>query len=80
MLFIKQILLVNYVIVFALQTVINSQYNECTYDYYEDLYWVKTEENYKPYECQKFDSINFIFFEKVNGLNAEDKEEMTKAF
>ena len=60
----------------------NSQYNECTCDYYEGLYWVKTDENYKSYECQKVDSINFAFFEKVtiNGLNVVDNEEMTMTF
>ena len=60
----------------------NSQYNECTCDYYEGLYWVKTDENYKSYECQKVDSINFAFFEKVtiNGLNVVDNEEMIMAF
>ena len=56
--------------------------SECTCDYYEGLYWVKTDENYQSYECQKVDSINFAFFQKVTlyGLTVVDNDEMTMAF
>ena len=60
----------------------NSKNNECTCDYYEGLYWVKTDINYQSYECQKVDSINFAFFEKVTlyGINVVNNDEMTMAF
>ena len=56
--------------------------NECTCDYYEGLYWVKTDEQYQMYECQKIDSINFGFFEKVviEGLNIVENDEMSMVF
>ena len=56
--------------------------SECTCDYYEGLYWVKTDENYQSYECEKVDSINFAFFEKVTlyGLTVVKNDEMTMAF
>ena len=56
--------------------------NECTCDYYEGLYWVKTDEQYQSYECEKVDSINFAFFEKVTiyGLTVVTNDEMTMAF
>ena len=56
--------------------------SECTCDYYEGLYWVKTDEQYQLYECQKVDSINFAFFEKVTlyGLTVVKNDEMTMAF
>ena len=55
---------------------------KCTFDYYEGLYWVKTDKNYQSYEAQKVDSINFAFFEKVEiyGLNMATNDEMTMAF
>ena len=60
----------------------NSKSNECTCDYYEGLYWVKTDIDYQSYECQKVDSINFAFFEKVTlyGINAVNNDEMTMVF
>ena len=56
--------------------------NECTCDYYEGLYWVKTDEEYQSYECQKIDSINFGFFKplKLTGLTIVKNDEMTMAF
>ena len=54
----------------------------CTCDYYEGLYWVKTDDEYQSYECQKIDSINFAFFESVTlyGLNLVSNDEMTIVF
>ena len=60
----------------------STESSECTCDYYEGLYWVKTNDNYKSYECQKVVSINFAFFEKVTllGLTIVKNDEMTMAF
>ena len=60
----------------------HTESNECTCDYYEGLYWVKTDEQYQSYECQKVDSINFAFFEKVTlyGLSVVKNDEMTMVF
>ena len=60
----------------------HTESNECTCDYYEGLYWVKTDENYQLYECQKVDSINFAFFEKVilYGLTVVKNDEMSMVF
>ena len=60
----------------------DSDNNQCTCDYYEGLYWVKTDKNYQSYEAQKIDSINFAFFEKVviNGLSMVTNDEITMAF
>ena len=60
----------------------NKESSECTCDYYEGLYWVKTDKEYQSYECQKVDSINFAFFEKVTllGLTVVKNDEMTMAF
>ena len=56
--------------------------NECTCDYYEGLYWIKTDEEYQSYECEKVDSINFAFYDSVtiNGLNVVENDEMTMSF
>ena len=56
--------------------------NACTCDYYEGLYWVKTDSEYQSYECQRIDSINFAFFESVtlNGLNVVSNDEMSIVF
>ena len=56
--------------------------NECTCDYYEGLYWVKTDDDYQSYECERVDSINFAFYESVTiyGLNVVKNDEMTIAF
>ena len=56
--------------------------NECTCDYYEGLYWIKTDINHQSYECQKVDSINFAFYNPVvlNGLNVVKNDEMSIAF
>ena len=45
--------------------------SECTCDYYEGLYWVKTDDEYQSYECQRVDSINFAFYASVtiNGIS-----------
>ena len=60
----------------------HTESNECSCDYYEGLYWVKTDEKYQSYECQKVDSINFAFFEKITlyGLQIVKNDEMTMAF
>ena len=54
----------------------------CTCDYYEGLYWIKTDKDYQSYECQKIDSINFAFFNPVTitGLNIVKNDEMTITF
>ena len=56
--------------------------NECTCDYYEGLYWIKTDKDFQSYECEKVDSINFAFYNSVtlNGLNVVKNDEMTLAF
>ena len=56
--------------------------NECTCDYYEGLYWIKTDDNYQSYECERVDSINFAFYESVtiNGLNVVQNDEMAMTF
>ena len=56
--------------------------NACTCDYYEGLYWIKTDKEYKSYECQKVDSINFAFFNSVTiqGLKVVTNDEMTITF
>ena len=55
---------------------------ECTCDYYEGLYWVKTDEDYQLYECQRVDSINFAFYDtvEIKGLNVVTNDEMSIAF
>ena len=55
---------------------------ECTCDYYEGLYWIKTDINYQEYECEKVDSINFAFYNMVSlkGLNVVKNDEMSIAF
>ena len=60
----------------------NLAINECTCDYYEGLYWIKTDENYTSYECERVDSINFGFFDSVTiyGLDVVKNDEMTMAF
>ena len=54
----------------------------CTCDYYEGLYWVKTDFDYQSYECQRVDSINFAFYDSVTieGLDVVTNDEMTIAF
>ena len=56
--------------------------SECTCDYYEGLYWVKTDKDYQSYECQRVDSINFAFFQSVNiyGINIVSNDEMGITF
>ena len=55
---------------------------DCTCDYYEGLYWIKTDINYQEYECEKVDSINFAFYNMVSlkGLNVVKNDEMSIAF
>ena len=54
----------------------------CTCDYYEGLYWVKSDKDYQSYECQRIDSINFAFYESVTilGLNVVTNDEMAIVF
>ena len=54
----------------------------CTCDYYEGLYWVKTDDEYQSYECQRVDSINFAFYESltISGLNLVTNDEMSIVF
>ena len=54
----------------------------CTCDYYEGLYWVKTDSKYQSYECQRVDSINFAFFEPIiiYGLSESTNDEKSIAF
>jgi len=54
----------------------------CTCDYYEGLYWVKTDDDYQMYECERVDSINFAFYESttIYGLNVVTNDEMTIVF
>ena len=56
--------------------------NACTCDYYEGLYWVKSNYEYQMYECQKIDSINFAFYQsvKVLGLKLVKNDEMAIVF
>ena len=56
--------------------------NACTCDYYEGLYWIKTDDEYQSYECQRIDSINFAFYSSVTiyGLDVVNNDEMTITF
>ena len=56
--------------------------SECTCDYYEGLYWVKTDDEYQSYECQRVDSINFAFYASVtiNGISVVKNDEMAIVF
>ena len=54
----------------------------CTCDYYEGLYWVRTNDDYQEYECQKIDSINFAFYEQVEitGITIVKTDEISMVF
>ena len=56
--------------------------SECTCDYYEGLYWVKTDATHDFYECERVDSINFAFYKSVTilGLSVVKNDEMSMAF
>ena len=56
--------------------------SECTCDYYEGLYWVKTDETHDFYQCERVDSINFAFYKSVTilGLSVVKNDEMSMAF
>ena len=60
----------------------NLESNECTCDFYEGLYWIKSDNDYQSYECERVDSINFAFFESVTlyELSVVTNDEMTMVF
>ena len=60
----------------------NLESNACTCDFYEGLYWIKIDNEYQSYECQRVDSINFAFFEPIiiYGVSESKNNEMTMAF
>ena len=60
----------------------NLESSECTCDYYEGLFWVKTNDFHQLYQCERVDSINFAFYSSVTilGLNVVKNDEMSMAF
>ena len=60
----------------------NLESNACTCVFYDGLYWIKIDNEYQSYECQRVDSINFAFFEPIiiYGVSESKNNEMTIAF
>ena len=60
----------------------NSGIENCTCEFYNGLYWVQSNNVYSKYNCQKVDSINFAFYERMdfNNLNVSNNDEIAMHF
>ena len=48
--------------------------SQCTCNYRDGLYWVKTNNELSEYECQEVNNINFAFYEKLQLENMQSSK------
>ena len=60
----------------------NKGNDKCSCDFNRGIYWIKSNDNFTKYQCEKIDSINFAFYEEVTftDLKVSNNDEMAIHF